>query len=164
MAKFPHGITSCSLRPVILKVIAKREWLFNQRRKIATSPSEFYCMTRFLHRHFLLMMLMAGAVGLPAPAAEARKNFEILRISPLRIMCFTTPCPPWNAMAISQGTDMPGPHPLYLGRLPALRGAKPAVARIARIWRNKDCVIIRGRLDTSRQRPTLFVSSILRSC
>lgn len=121
-------------------------------------------MMPFPQRHILPMMLLAGVLALRADAAEARSNLEILRISPLRIMCFTTPCPPWNAMAISQGADMPGPNPLYLGHLPALRGAKSAMARIAKIWRSKGCVIIRGRLDTSRQRPTLFVSSILRSC
>jgi hypothetical protein len=138
--------------------------LFDERRKIATASFELHPVMLFLPRRFLSIMLLAGALGLPADAAEARNKFEILRISPLRIMCFTTPCPPWNAMAISQGADMPGPNPLYLGRLPALRGAKPAVARLAKTWRNKDCVIIRGKLDTSRQRPTLFVSSILRSC
>lgn len=125
-------------------------------------------MMPFLQRHFrtcrLFAIVVLGVTAATAPDAEARNNSEILRISPLRIMCFTTPCPPWNAMAISQGVEMPGPHPLYLGRLPALRGSKAAVARIAKVWRKKDCAIIRGRLDTSRQRPTLFVSSILRSC
>jgi hypothetical protein len=164
MAKFPwdnqllittgHTQSDCKMQVVIL----------GERRKITTTPLESHSMKPFLLRRFLSMMLIAGATGFAADAAEARSNFEILRISPLRIMCFTTPCPPWNAMAISQGTDMPGPQPLYLGRLPALRGPKPAVARIAKVWRKKDCVIIRGRLDTSRQRPTLFVSSILRSC
>lgn len=108
--------------------------------------------------------VMLGATCLTADAAQTRKSFEILRISPLRIMCFTTPCPPWNAMAISRGVEVPGPDPLYLGPLPSLRGTKADMRRIAVIWRRKDCVIIHGRLNKTGKSSLLFVNRILRSC
>jgi hypothetical protein len=112
----------------------------------------------------LLTVTILSALIITAQNVNAGNGARILRVSPLRIMCFTTPCPPYNAMAISLGTEAPGPHPLYLGPLPALRGAKSAVMRVGRTWRRKDCVILRGKLDHAHKRPVLFVSSIMRAC
>jgi|GEM_PF-4323431 len=114
--------------------------------------------------NILAGIALLGVACLAAPDVEARSALEILRVSPLRIMCFTTPCPPWNAMAISQGAEAPGPHPLYLGPLPSLRGPKPVIRRIAATWRNRGCVIIRGRLEKSGTSVVLFIGRILRSC
>ena len=71
------------------------------------------------------------------PAAAAMRGMETLRISPLRIMCIKAPCPPWDAMAISQGPTPAGPHPLYLGPLPSVIGTKADRTLIARVWREK---------------------------
>lgn len=104
-------------------------------------------------------------IGFAVPAAAAAKNSVVtLRIGPIKILCIKAPCPPWNAMAISRGVEPAGPNPLYLGPLPSINGTKVARSRIARTWREKSCVIIRGRLDRPRKPALLFVERILRSC
>lgn len=104
------------------------------------------------------------AAQFPAFTAEAASNMGTLRVSPLRIMCIKAPCPPWDAMAISRGSEAPGPHPLYLGPLPALIGKKSDTAQIAKAWRKKQCLIIRGSLKTSGKPAVLIVGRVLRAC
>ena len=98
------------------------------------------------------------------PAAAAMRGMETLRISPLRIMCIKAPCPPWEAMAISQGPSPAGPHPLYLGPLPSVIGTKADRTLIARVWREKGCLILRARLQQPGKSAVLTVGRILRSC
>lgn len=111
-----------------------------------------------------LAILALCALGPFSPASAGQSHAGTLRVGPIRINCFTTPCPPWNAMTISPGTEMPGPHPLYLGPMPKLSGPKVATQRLARAWRGKGCLIIRGRLDQSRRPARLKVERILRAC
>lgn len=104
-------------------------------------------------------------IGFAVPAAVAAKNsVTTLRVGPIRILCIKAPCPPWNAMAISRGVEPAGPNPLYLGPLPSIMATEAVRGRIARTWREKGCVIIRGRLDRPRKSALLFVTRILRSC
>jgi hypothetical protein len=98
------------------------------------------------------------------PVAAAKRGMETLRISPLRIMCIKAPCPPWDAMAISQGPSPAGPHPLYLGPLPSIIGTKADRTLIARVWREKGCLILRARLQRPDKSAVLTVGRILRSC
>ena len=110
-----------------------------------------------------LIVTLCAAV-FAEPAAAAKRGMETLRISPLRIMCIKAPCPPWNAMAISQGPSPSGPHPLYLGPLPSVIGTKADRTLIARVWREKGCLILRARLQQHGKSAVLTVGRILRSC
>jgi hypothetical protein len=110
-----------------------------------------------------LIVAVCAAVSIE-PAAAAKRGMETLRISPLRIMCIKAPCPPWDAMAISQGPSPAGPHPLYLGPLPSVIGTKADRTLIARVWREKGCLILRARLQQPGKSAVLTVGRILRSC
>jgi hypothetical protein len=110
----------------------------------------------------LIFALCAGVSA--EPVAAAKRGMETLRISPLRIMCIKAPCPPWDAMAISQGPSPSGPHPLYLGPLPSVIGSKADRTLIARVWREKGCLILRARLQQPGKSAVLTVGRILRSC
>lgn len=111
----------------------------------------------------IVVMVLCLAVSVQ-PALAARKGMETLRISPLRIMCIKAPCPPWDAMAISQGTGPAGPHPLYLGPLPSVIGTKADRTLVARTWREKGCLILRARLQRPGKSAVLTIGRILRSC
>ncbi|WP_119391004.1 hypothetical protein [Taklimakanibacter lacteus] len=111
----------------------------------------------------IVVMVLCLAVSVQ-PVLAAKKGMETLRISPLRIMCVKAPCPPWDAMAISQGTGPAGPHPLYLGPLPSIIGTKADRTLIARTWREKGCLILRARLQRPGKSAVLTVGRILRSC
>jgi len=110
-----------------------------------------------------LIVAVCAAVSIE-PAAAAKRGMETLRISPLRIMCIKAPCPPWDAMAISQGPSPAGPHPLYLGPLPSVIGTKADRILIVRVWREKGCLILRARLQQPGKSAVLTVGRILRSC
>ena len=114
-------------------------------------------------RQILTVALIVAVVSIE-PAAAAKRGMETLRISPLRIMCIKAPCPPWDAMAISQGPSPAGPHPLYLGALPSVIGTKADRTLIARVWREKGCLILRARLQQPGKSAVLAVGRILRSC
>ena len=111
----------------------------------------------------VVMLVLCLTVSVQ-PALAAKKGMETLRISPLRIMCVKAPCPPWDAMAISQGTGPAGPHPLYLGPLPSIIGTKADRSVIARTWREKGCLILRARLQRPGKSAVLTIGRILRAC
>jgi hypothetical protein len=100
------------------------------------------------------------AIAISSAAASPAPADDVLRIGPTGIHCVRAPCP-WRGIIRLGADGRPEGRPLWAGdELPAIIGADADRRRIATVWRDGGCILVRGRLEQTG----LLVRSISGDC